>query len=155
MASEWVAGIHMPILVSCGFSYFPRSGKYHPLKMLYVLFLLLLRWIRVPESFFIFVLFCFCMFQFAFFYLIVCWNIPAYKGFPTVLSFSWVWDSRLKIIFLGAPGWLNGWASAMPSAQVMIPGSWDGVTHGAPGVGGACFSLCPVSLPLSVSLLNE
>ena len=38
----------------------------------------------------------------------------------------------------------------LPSAQVRIPGSWDGAPHAAPCSAGSLFLLPPLLLPLSV-----
>ena len=48
----------------------------------------------------------------------------------------------------GCPG--GSVVEHLPSAQVVIPGSWDGVPHRAPRVEPASPSAC-VCLPLSVS----
>jgi len=50
--------------------------------------------------------------------------------------------------------WVAQWVKCLPSAQVMIPGSWDQVLSWAPCSAGVCFSLCrfPLSCSLTFSL---
>ena len=52
-----------------------------------------------------------------------------------------------KNVNTGAPGWLSG-LKPLPSAQVMIPGSWDGAPHRALCSAGSL--LPPLSLPASL-----
>ena len=62
-----------------------------------------------------------------------------------------------KGALLGAPGWLSG-LKPLPSAQVVIPGSWDGAPHGALCSAGSLLPLLslPASLPTcDLCLLNK
>ena len=55
--------------------------------------------------------------------------------------------SFTKTSKMGAPGWLSG-LKPLPSAQDMIPGSWDQAPHRALCYAGSLLS--PLSLPASL-----
>ena len=48
--------------------------------------------------------------------------------------------------------WVAQWVKHLPSAQIMIPGSWDGAPHGDPCSSGNLLLLLP--LPLSLLMLS-
>ena len=54
---------------------------------------------------------------------------------------------------LGRGAWVAQAVKRLPSAQVMIPGSWDRAPHGAPCLAGSLLLPLPLPLPLLFPLL--
>ncbi|CAK7313434.1 hypothetical protein VULLAG_LOCUS17524 [Vulpes lagopus] len=72
---------------------------------------------------------------------------------------SRLFPGMIKIVLRKSPfegPWAAQSVKCLPSAQVMIPGNWDGAPHGigCPAPWGACFSLslCPPLPPLVLSI---
>ena len=76
------------------------------------------------------------------------YNQNYYMEVYTVYAFKWV--------FWGT--WVAQSVKWLPSAQVMIPGSWDGAPHLAPAQWGVCVALSffrsPCFFSLSLSQIN-
>ena len=74
-----------------------------------------------------------------------------------------LWTHPIELLFdlngIFRDAWVAQSVKLLPSAQVMIPGSWDQVPHQVPCSAGACFSRC-LCLPLcllvcTLSLINK
>nr|XP_054367840.1 uridine diphosphate glucose pyrophosphatase NUDT22 isoform X3 [Mirounga angustirostris] len=78
---------------------------------------------------------------------------PLHKDLPGELVVHELFSSVLQEI-CDEGAWVAQMVKRLPSAQVMVPGSWNRVPHRAPCSLGACFSLC-LCVSLSLSDFHE